>query len=67
METSTSTATPSTASSPERFTLEALEAKSTKPAYILAAARAANRWLPGQELTREAFDDALSETERSVI
>lgn len=67
METSTSTLIQSTASTPERFTLEALEAKSRKPAYILAAARAANRWLPGQELTQEAFDEALTQTERSVI
>lgn len=60
METSTSTTIPNTASSPERLTIEQLENQSTEARYILAAARASNRWLPGQELTQEQFDRALA-------
>lgn len=43
----------------ERQPLEALEGASQEPGYILAAARAAERWLPGQELTQGEFDAAV--------
>lgn len=67
VETSTNTPTPPTASSPKRFTLESLEAKSGHPAYVLAAVRAAKQWLPGQELTQAQFSEAVSATLGSVI
>ena len=44
---------------PERLTIEALESASSVPHYLLAAARAAERWLPGQELTQAEFDRAV--------
>lgn len=46
--------------SQERQPIEALEGASREPSYILAAARAAERWLPGQEITQADFDAAVS-------
>lgn len=58
--------TPPTVSD-ERRPIEALEAASGQPAYLLAAARAANRWLPGQELTADQFNEAVKAVKGSVI
>lgn len=65
METSTSAPTHSTAS--ERTPVEQLTAASAHPAYLIAAAAAAQRWLPGQELTQNEFDKALKQAAGSVI
>ncbi|MDV6376371.1 hypothetical protein [Deinococcus arenicola] len=66
MEISTSTPTPSTASEP-RTPVEQLAAASAHPAYLIAAATAAQRWLPGQELTTAQFNTAVQEAAGSVI
>lgn len=45
--------------SQERRPIEEFEATSGQPRYLLAAARSARRWLPGQEVTEADFKAAL--------
>ena len=49
----------SPAAAPQHQPIEQLEAASGEPRYLLAAVRAARRWLPGQELTAAEFAAAL--------
>jgi len=66
VETSTSTPTPNTVSEP-LISIEQLKAQSKYPHYLIAAAGADKRWLPGQELTQAAFDQAIQDVAGSVI
>lgn len=51
----------------QRETVEALRDRLGTPAWLFAAARAKYGWAAGQELTEEAYLEALEAAAREVI